>query len=283
MIITTKEMLIRANRKQYAICQFNINNLEWTKFILEACEVNKAPVILGASEGAIKYMGGFKTVVKMVRGLLEDLEITIPVALHLDHGSSFESCQKAIDAGFSSVMIDASKKPLEENIKITKEVVAYAKKFGIPVEAEIGQIGGEEDGISGDIFYANVSDCLKMVKETQIDSLAPALGNVHGLYQGEPKLNFERMAEINNKTKLPLVLHGASGLTKDDIKKSLKRGIAKININTDLQVIWAQEVRNFLKNNPNVYDPRKIIKAGEKSFKKVILEKLILTESINKY
>ena len=219
----------------------------------------------------------------MVEGLVKDLNITIPVALHLDHGTDFKACKQAIDAGFTSVMIDASQEPLDKNIEITKQVVDYAKSFNIPVEAEIGILGGEEDGVAGNILYAKVDDCLKMVKETKIDSLAPALGNVHGMYKGKPNLNFKRMQEIKENVKIPLVLHGASGLSETDIKKAIDYGIAKININTDLQIAWSKEIRNFLKNNPNIYDPRKIIKAGENEFKKVIKEKLILTESINKF
>lgn len=283
MLVNTKKLLIKANNEKYALCQFNINNLEWTKFILEACEINKAPVILGVSCGAVKYMGGYNTVFKMVEGLVKDLNITIPVALHLDHGTDFKACKQAIDAGFTSVMIDASQEPLDKNIEITKQVVDYAKSFNIPVEAEIGILGGEEDGVAGNILYAKVDDCLKMVKETKIDSLAPALGNVHGMYKGKPNLNFKRMQEIKENVKIPLVLHGASGLSETDIKKAINYGIAKININTDLQIAWSKEIRNFLKNNPNIYDPRKIIKAGENEFKKVIKEKLILTESINKF
>lgn len=282
MLVNAKEILTKAMKNGYAVCQFNINNLEWTKFILEECEKNKAPVILGVSCGASRYMGGFNTVYNMVTGLLKDLNITIPVVLHLDHGSDFETCKKAIDAGFTSVMIDASKYDLKTNIEITKKVTDYAKKHNVTVEAEIGQIGGEEDNVEGKILFAKTEDSVKLVNETNIDFLAPALGSVHGLYKGNPNLQFDRMLEIKNKTNIPLVLHGASGLSEKDIKRALSCGISKININTDLQIAWSKQVREFLSNNENVYDPRKIIKAGEEAFKKTIVEKLILTNSINK-
>ncbi|NLM63545.1 MAG: class II fructose-1,6-bisphosphate aldolase [Mollicutes bacterium] len=282
MLVNAKEILTKAMKNGYAVCQFNINNLEWTKFILEECEKNKAPVILGVSCGASRYMGGFNTVYNMVTGLLKDLNITIPVVLHLDHGSDFETCKKAIDAGFTSVMIDASKYDLKTNIEITKKVTDYAKKHNVTVEAEIGQIGGEEDTVEGKILFAKTEDSVKLVNETNIDFLAPALGSVHGLYKGKPNLQFDRMLEIKNKTNIPLVLHGASGLSEKDIKRALSCGISKININTDLQIAWSKQVREFLSNNEDVYDPRKIIKAGEEAFKKTIVEKLILTNSINK-
>ncbi|MFA5603819.1 MAG: class II fructose-1,6-bisphosphate aldolase [Bacilli bacterium] len=283
MLVNSKKMLIDARNNSYAVCQFNINNLEWTKFILEECELNSAPVMLGVSSGAAKYMGGYNTVYNMVNALIKDLNITIPVVLHLDHGSDFETCKKAIDAGFTSVMIDASKYDLDKNIEITKKVTDYAKGFNVTVEAEIGHIGGEEDGIAGNILYAEVDDCLALTKETNIDSLAPALGSVHGIYKGEPKLEYNRMLEIKNNTNLPLVLHGASGIPEHDIKKAISCGIAKININTDLQIAWSKKVREFLNNDSEVYDPRKIIKSGEVEFKKTVCEKLLLTGSINQF
>lgn len=281
MLINAKKMLNSALDKKYAVCQFNINNLEWTRFILEECDKNNAPVILGVSEGAIKYMGGYKTVFNIIEGLIDDLNIKVPVALHLDHGSSFENCKKAIDNGFTSVMIDASKYEIDKNIKLTKEVTSYAKNFNVSVEAEVGHIGGEEDGVIADIYYAKVDDAISIVKETNVDFLAPALGSVHGLYKGEPNLNFDRMEEIKSKTKIPLVLHGGSGIPDDKIKKAISCGIAKININTDLQIAWTKKVREYLNQNLDVYDPRKIIKAGEGAIKDAIKEKLILTGSRN--
>ncbi len=282
MLENMKDMLNKADSGKYAVPHFNINNLEWTRFILEQCQELKSPVILGVSEGAIKYMGGYKTVSNLVKSLISDLNITIPVALHLDHGSSYESCVKAIDNGFTSVMIDASKYPLEENINITKQVVEYAKEKNVTVEAEIGAIGGEEDGVANELAYAKVEDAVKLVDNTNIDFLAPALGSVHGIYKGEPKLDFERMVKIHELVKLPLVLHGGSGIPDELIKKSISCGITKININTELQIAWSKAVRIFLNENDKVYDPRKIIKGGENAMKEMIKEKVILFGSNSK-
>lgn len=282
MLENMKDMLNKADCGKYAVPQFNINNLEWTRFILEECQQLNSPVILGVSEGAIKYMGGYKTVSNLVKSLISDLNITIPVALHLDHGSSYESCVKAIDNGFTSVMIDASKYPLEENINITKQVVEYAKDKDVTVEAEIGAVGGEEDGVANELAYAKVEDAVKLVSETNIDFLAPALGSVHGIYKGEPKLDFERMVKIHDLVKLPLVLHGGSGIPDELIKKAISCGITKININTELQIAWSKAVRSFLNENEKVYDPRKIIKGGEVAMKEMIKEKVMLFGSNNK-
>ena len=282
MLENMKDMLNKADSGKYAVPHFNINNLEWTRFILEQCQELKSPVILGVSEGAIKYMGGYKTVSNLVKSLISDLNITIPVALHLDHGSSFESCVKAINNGFTSVMIDASKYSLEENINITKQVVEYAKEKNVTVEAEIGAIGGEEDGVANELAYAKVEDAVKLVDNTNIDFLAPALGSVHGIYKGEPKLDFERMVKIHELVKLPLVLHGGSGIPDELIKKSISCGITKININTELQIAWSKAVRIFLNENDKVYDPRKIIKGGENAMKEMIKEKVILFGSNSK-
>ena len=281
MLVNTKEMLEKARLCKYAVPHFNINNLEWTRFILEECQNINSPVILGVSEGAAKYMGGFNVVSAMVKELIKSLNITIPVALHLDHGSSVENCISAIDSGFTSVMIDASKYDLDENIKITKEVVEYAKKYNVTVEAEVGHIGGEEDGVSDELAYAKVEDAVRLYKETNIDSIAPALGSVHGLYKGEPKLDFEKMKEIATLTQIPLVLHGGTGIDDEKIKKAIESGICKININTELQIEWTKGVREFISTN-NAYDPRKIIKSGEKTMKDAINYKIKLLGSENK-
>lgn len=282
MLENTKQMLEKAKQEGYAVPHFNINNLEWTRFILETCEAEKSPVILGVSEGAKKYMVGFFTVAEMVKAMVKELHITVPVALHLDHGSSVDSCKEAIDAGFTSVMIDASKYSVEENIKMTSEVVAYAHERNVTVEAEIGHVGGEEDGIADELAYAKVEDAVRLAKETGIDSLAPALGSVHGIYKGEPKLDFDRMKKIQELTNLPLVLHGGSGIPDELIKQSVICGICKLNINTDLQLVWAKDVRMFLNENQAVYDPRKIIKSGEKAMKEKIKEKIYLLNSNGK-
>ena len=275
MLVNSKQMLLEAKEKKYAIPQFNINNLEWTKTILEKCNEMNLPVILGVSEGAIKYMGGCNTVVGMVKGLIKDLNIQIPVCLHVDHGQSFELCKKAIDAGFTSVMIDASKYPLDENFRITKEVVDYAHEKNVTVEAEVGHIGGTEDNITSNANNATLEDCLEISK-TGIDSLAPALGSVHGLYKGKPNLDFKTMKEINDNLEIPLVLHGGTGIPDNDIKKAIECGISKININTELQIAWHNDVVKFVKEFESVYDPRKVIVSGKNAMLKAIEDKNIL-------
>jgi len=280
MLVNTKAMLNKAKEEKYAIAQFNINNLEWTKYILEVCEELKYPVILGVSEGAIKHMGGVNVVASLVKSLINDLNITVDVALHLDHGSSLEICKKCIDAGFTSVMIDASSNSLEENINITKQVTEYAYSRNVTVEGEIGKIGGTEDEITNVSNNANTEDVIKYVNSTNIDSVAPALGSVHGPYKGKPNLDFKTMQEIGEKVQIPLVLHGGSGIPDDLIKKAISCGINKINVNTELQQEWAKGVKEYLQENNEVYDPRKIINAGEKKLKQVVKEKLILFKNI---
>lgn len=272
MLVNFNEILLNAKKGKYAVPHLNINNLEWTKYILEKCNELQVPVILGVSEGAAKYMGGYHAITGMVKGLMEDLNITIPVCLHVDHGSSKETCIKAIDAGFTSVMIDASRHELEENIRITKEVVEYAHERGVSVEAEVGHIGGTEDNITSSATNATLEDCLMLYNNTKIDALAPALGSVHGFYKGEPNLDFETMKTINEQLPIPLVLHGGTGIPDDKIKKAISCGISKININTDLQSVWSKAVRKFLEENQDVYDPRKIIGSGEQSIKNRIEE-----------
>lgn len=270
MLENTINILNKARIENYAVPQFNINNLEWTKYILESANDLKLPVILGVSEGAINYMGGYNTVVNIVVGLMIDLKIKIPVVLHLDHASSLESCVKAIDAGFTSVMIDQSSKTLNENIKVTKEVVEYAKNYKVSVEAEVGHIGGKEDNISSNIAHAKVKDCIKLVGATGVDILAASVGSSHGIYDGKPIIKFNLIQEIRDATNLPLVLHGGSGIPNDTIKKAINSGIAKININTELQVVWTDALREFLETNKDIYDPRKVIGSGEKAIKDTI-------------
>lgn len=280
-MINSRNMLKNALANKYAIPQFNINNLEWTKYILEECEANNSPVIIGVSEGAIRYMGGYKTVYNVVVGLIYDLNISIPVVLHLDHGSSFLSCKKAIDEGFTSVMIDASKYDINENIRITKEVTEYAQNYDVTVEAEVGHVGGKE-GVANVDYYATLEDCRLLVDGTGIDSLAPALGSVHGLYKGEPNLDFERMEKISKELNIPLVLHGGTGIPDKDIKHSIECGMTKININTEFQVEWNKAVRKYIVENPDIYDPRKIIGSGEENIKTVVRNKIKLLGSDNK-
>lgn len=264
-LVSMTEMLNKALKEKYAVGQFNINNLEWTQAILQAAEEEKSPVILGVSEGAAKYMGGFKVVTAMVNALLDEMNITVPVAVHLDHGSSLETCTAAIDAGFSSVMIDNSKFPIEENIQATKKVVEYAHSKGASVEAEVGTVGGTEDGVTGGVMYADPVECKRMVDEAGIDALAAALGSVHGDYEGEPKLGFDEMKEISDLTGAPLVLHGGSGIPTHQIEKAIEYGHTKINVNTELQQVWAKRTREVIANDDKVYDPRKIVGPGKEN------------------
>ena len=281
-LVCMKEMLIKAREGKYAIGQFNINNLEWTLAILEKAQELKTPVILGVSAGAASYMGGWNTVVNMVRGLMIARNITVPVALHLDRGASFEVCKAAIDAGFTSVMIDGSHFPLEENIRIVKQVVDYAHLRGVSVEAEVGRVGGQEDDVVAETMYAVPEECLRIVKESGIDCLAPALGSVHGPYKGEPKLGFKEMGVINDLVGVPLVLHGGSGIPDDQIRRAISLGTAKINVNTESQQAWTQIVREVVAKDANVYDPRKIIGPGKKGIAEVVAAKCEVFGCINK-
>ncbi|MGM9927321.1 MAG: class II fructose-bisphosphate aldolase [Bacillus sp. (in: firmicutes)] len=282
-LVSMTEMLNKALEGKYAVGQFNINNLEWTQAILAAAEEEKSPVILGVSEGAARHMGGFKTVVMMVQGLLEDMKITVPVAIHLDHGSSFDKCKEAIDAGFTSVMIDASHHPFEENVETTKAVVEYAHSKGVSVEAELGTVGGQEDDVIADgVIYADAQECKELVEKTGIDCLAPALGSVHGPYKGEPNLGFKEMEEIKNLTNMPLVLHGGTGIPEADIKKSISLGTSKINVNTENQIAFAKKVREVLAADAEVYDPRKFIGPGRDAIKATVIGKIREFGSNNK-
>ena len=276
------KMLRKAFDEHYAVGQFNINNVEWTSAVLEEAEKTRTPVILGVTSSAAKYMGGWHTVVGLVKGLMEDLKITVPVALHVDHGGSFEVCKAAIDAGFTSVMIDGSKLPIDENIAVVKNVVDYAHERGVSVEAELGKVGGQEDNVVAETMYADKDECIRMVKETGIDFLAPALGSVHGPYHGEPKLGFKEMKEIAEATNIPLVLHGGSGIPNEQLRMAIDRGTAKININTECQQAWTAIVREVLAKDPKVYDPRKIIGPGREGIKEVVRTKATIFGSLGK-
>ena len=283
-LVNMVNMLNKAREGKYAVGQFNINNLEWTKTILETAQKNNAPVILGVSEGAMKYMGGFETIVGMVKGLMKHLNITVDVAIHLDHGSSFESCKNAIDAGFTSVMIDGSHHPIAENIKMTKEVVEYAHAHGASVEAEVGTVGGNEDGVIGGIKYADLNECVALVKEAKVDALAPALGSVHGPYQGEPVLGFVEMEAIGNACQKPLVLHGGTGIPDDKIQRAIACGTCKINVNTECQLAFNKILREFLADEKNaaVYDPRKLITPATKGIAAAVTEKMTVFGCVGK-
>ncbi|RFB17258.1 fructose-bisphosphate aldolase [Bacillus sp. HNG] len=274
-LVSMKEMLEKAKAEGYAVGQFNLNNLEFTQAILQAAQEENSPVILGVSEGAGRYMGGFKVVVAMVKAIMEESNITVPVAIHLDHGSSFENCAKAIHAGFTSVMIDASHHPFEENIEITSKVVELAHFHGVSVEAELGTVGGQEDDVVAEgVIYADVNECVELVNRTGIDCLAPALGSVHGPYKGEPNLGFKEMEEIGNKTGLPLVLHGGTGIPTKDIQKSISLGTAKINVNTENQIASAKAVRETLAAKPDEYDPRKYLGPARDAIRETVKGKM---------
>ncbi len=276
-LVSMKEMLNTAKDPGYAVGQFNLNNLEYAQAILDAAEEEKSPVILGVSEGAGRYMGGFSVVVAIVKALIYENKTTVPVAIHLDHGSSFEACAQAIHAGFSSVMIDGSHLPLEENILVTKKVVELAHLHNISVEAELGRIGGEEDDLivdDADAMYAIPAECEQLINETNVDCFAPALGSVHGPYKGEPNLGFDRMKEIMNLTKVPLVLHGGTGIPEKDIQKAISLGTAKINVNTENQIVQAKKVREVLAENPNMYDPRKYLGPSRDAIKQAVMSKM---------
>ena len=285
MLVNAKEMLDKAYENGYGIGQFNINNLEWTKAILEACEEKKSAVILGVSEGAAKYMGGFNVVSKMVEGLDKDLNITVPVALHLDHGS-YEGAKKALDAGFTSIMFDGSSLPIDENIEKTKEIVELCHSKNVSVEAEVGGIGGEEDGVVSAGELADPEEC-KKVASLGIDFLAAGIGNIHGVYPEDWQgLNFKRLEEIKEAAgKIPLVLHGGTGIPEEQVKKAIERGVSKININTECQIAFTEATRKYFEEGKDKvgkgFDPRKVLKPGFEAIKDKVREKIEFFECEN--
>lgn len=286
MLVSAKKMLDDAVEGKYAVGQFNINNLEWTKAILMTAQENNSPVILGVSEGAAKYMGGFKTIVGMVNGMMEDLSITVPVAVHLDHGS-FEGAKKAMAAGFKSVMFDGSHYSIEENIAKTTEIIDIAAASGISVEAEVGSIGGEEDGVVGTGEVADAAEC-KLIADLGVDMLAAGIGNIHGQYpENWTGLNFEALAKIKDETKkMPLVLHGGTGIPVEMIKEAISLGVAKINVNTECQLTFAAATRTYFEEKKDLqgkgFDPRKILGPGFEAIKGTVKEKMVIFGSINK-
>lgn len=286
MLVSTKQMLAKAKKEHYAVAQININNLEWTKAVLEVSQELNSPVILGVSEGAGKYMGGYKTVVGMVNGMLEELNITVPVALHLDHGS-YDACIKCMEAGFSSIMYDGSHNSIEENVKLTKEIVEMAHKQNITVEAEVGAIGGEEDGKVAMGECADPKEC-KMIADTGVDLLAAGIGNIHGKYpENWAGLSFETLDAVQQMTgDLPLVLHGGTGIPADMIRKSIDLGVCKINVNTECQIAFAAEVRKYIEEGKDLegkgFDPRKLLKPGTEAVKQTVRDKMEWFGSVGK-
>ena len=286
MLVSAEEMLTKAKAGKYAVGQFNINNLEWTKAILLTAQELNSPVILGVSEGAGKYMCGYKTVVGMVNGMLEELNITVPVALHLDHGS-YEGAKACIEAGFSSIMFDGSHYPIEENVEKTKELVGICKEKGLSIEAEVGSIGGEEDGVIGAGECADPNEC-KMVADLGVTMLAAGIGNIHGKY---PKnwagLSFETLASVQEKTgTMPLVLHGGTGIPEDMIKKAISLGVSKINVNTECQLAFQEATRAYIEAGKDLegkgFDPRKLLAPGTEAIKATVKEKMELFGSVGK-
>ena len=286
MLVSAKEMLTKAKEGHYAVGQFNINNLEWTKAILQTAQEMNSPVILGVSEGAGKYMCGYKTIVGMVEGMIEGLGITVPVALHLDHGS-YEGALKCIEAGFSSVMFDGSHYPIEENIEKTKELVRITGEKGISLEAEVGSIGGEEDGVIGAGECADPAEC-KMIADLGVTMLAAGIGNIHGKYPANwPGLSFETLDAIQQQTgAMPLVLHGGTGIPADTIKKAIDLGVSKINVNTECQLAFAAATREYVEAGKDLqgkgFDPRKLLAPGVEAIKTTVREKIELFGSANK-
>ena len=286
MLVSAKEMLEKARAGKYAVGQFNINNLEWTKSILLTAQELNSPVILGVSEGAGKYMTGFKTVAAMVSAMIDELNITVPVALHLDHGT-YEGCYKCIKAGFSSIMFDGSHYPIEENIDKTKELVKIAHAMGLSLEAEVGSIGGEEDGVVGMGECADPNEC-KAIADLGIDFMAAGIGNIHGKYPANWQgLNFEVLENVKKAVgDMPLVLHGGTGIPADMIKKAISLGVAKINVNTECQLSFAAATRKYVEEGKDLqgkgFDPRKLLAPGAEAIKATVKEKMELFGSVGK-
>ena len=285
-LVSAKEMLEKARDGKYAVGQFNINNLEWTKSILATAQELNAPVILGVSEGAGKYMTGFKTVAAMVKAMIEEMKITVPVALHLDHGT-YEGCYKCIEAGFSSIMFDGSHFPNAENIAKTTELVAVCKKMGLSLEAEVGAIGGEEDGVIGRGECADPEEC-KKIADLGVTMLAAGIGNIHGKYPADwPGLSFDTLAAVKAKVgDMPLVLHGGTGIPTDQIKKAISLGVAKINVNTECQLAFAAATRKYIEEGKDLagkgFDPRKLLAPGSQAIKDTVKEKMEIFGCIDK-
>ena len=286
MLVSATEMLKKAKAGHYAVGQFNINNLEWTKAILQVAEEQKSPVILGVSEGAGKYMCGFKTVQDMVAAMDEELKITVPVATHLDHGT-YEGCYKCIKAGFTSIMFDGSHYPIEENLAKTTELVHVAHQLGLSIEAEVGAIGGEEDGVIGRGECADPNEC-KQIADLGVDMLAAGIGNIHGKYPADWEgLSFETLDAIQQKTgAMPLVLHGGSGIPEEMVKKAITLGVSKVNVNTECQLTFADAVRKYIEAGKDLegkgFDPRKLLAPGVEAIKQTVKEKMELFGSIGK-
>ena len=286
MLVSAKEMILKAHEGHYAIGAFNTNNLEWTKCLLQAAQESKSPIIIQTSEGAAKYMGGFKTIVNLVKDLHDQMGITVPVALHLDHGS-YEGCYKCIKAGFTSIMFDGSHFPIDENVAKTTELANAAHGLGLSIEAEVGAIGGEEDGVIGKGECADPKEC-KMIADLGVDFLAAGIGNIHGVYPANWEgLSFETLDAVNKEVgEMPLVLHGGTGIPDDMITKAISLGVAKINVNTECQLVFAEATRGYVEAGKDKqgkgFDPRKLLAPGFEAIKAKVKEKMELFGSVNK-
>jgi 6-phospho-5-dehydro-2-deoxy-D-gluconate aldolase len=270
-----REILQHAKHEKFAIPQININELIWIEPVLKAAESMQSPIIIATSDNLIPALGGYEFIYKTIKNKVQAMEITVPVIIHLDHSTSVENCRHAIDVGYDSIMYDGSKLSIDSNIAYTKQVVDYAHQGDVLVEGEVGGVGGTEDGISGNVKYASLDDCYQLVTQTNLDSLAPALGSVHGEYKGEPNLGFKEMEAIEAKLDIPLVLHGASGISDEELLKAIKLGHAKINFNTEVKIAWADQLRQTLEYDKQLYDPQKIIGPSKDAIEEAVKSLII--------
>ncbi|KYH13939.1 ketose-bisphosphate aldolase [Staphylococcus kloosii] len=270
-----REILQHAKHEKFAIPQININELIWIEPVLKAAESMQSPIIIATSDNLIPALGGYEFIYKTIKNKVQAMNISVPVVIHLDHSTSVENCRHAIDVGYDSIMYDGSKLPIESNISYTKQVVDYAHQGDVLVEGEVGGVGGTEDGISGNVKYASLDDCYQLVTQTNLDSLAPALGSVHGEYKGEPNLGFKEMEEIEAQLDIPLVLHGASGISDEELMRAINLGHAKINFNTEVKIAWAKQLRQTLENDKQLYNPQKIIAPSKDAIEEAVKSLII--------
>lgn len=266
-----KKYILDALKKHYAIPQINVNGLIWIEGALKAAQESHSPIIIGTTDKNIPFLGGYDFIAETIKNKVKTMNITVPVIVHLDHGLSVQGCKKAVDAGYDSVMFDGSKLPIKDNIQLTREVVEYAHKKNVYVEGEVGAVGGSEDGMTSNLKYASLEDCVSLAKGSCIDTLAPALGSVHGEYVGDPDLDFDKMQKINEILNIPLVLHGASGLSDNDIQKAINYGHAKINFNTEINLAWSSAIREFLIANPKTFSPQEILNPSINVIKETVI------------
>lgn len=275
-------LIQQAKQEHYAIPQINVNGLLWIESILEAAEATRSPIIVGTTDKVVEFLGGYHFICTTIKNKIKTMNITIPVIVHLDHGLTVKNCKKAVDAGYDSVMYDGSKLSIEENIKQTKAVVEYAHNNKVIVEGEVGAIGGNEDGIVGNVKYADLDDCIRLAQEAKLDTLAPALGSVHGKYQGEPDLGFSEMKAIQEAIDIPLVLHGASGISDEDLLTAIHLGHAKINFNTEINIAWSNQLRQTLNQDKSLFNPQQILKPSKPAMVETIKSIIYKCTSYNR-